>query len=118
MTVFAKYLGGRYGHSATLIEMHPPKLIVYGGMINGGTFEFDEPDTVGAVTSEDDAGDNPNSKISGFAGIERSFMASRRKGKKNNSSEETDDAIYFLTLLSHNWIWRLVCTQEFFLLTR
>lgn len=37
--------GPRYGHTATLIEMHPPKIIVYGG-ISGGTFEFDEPNTL------------------------------------------------------------------------
>ena len=91
-----------------MIEMHPPKLIVYGGMINGGTFEFDEPDTVEAVNSEDGTSDDPNLRLSGgFAGIERSFIASRRKGKKNNALEETDDAVYFLTLLSHDWIWRL-----------
>ena len=26
--------GARYGHSATLIEMHPPKVMVYGGVVS------------------------------------------------------------------------------------
>ncbi len=26
--------GPRYGHTATLIEMHPPRLMVYGGMVS------------------------------------------------------------------------------------
>lgn len=68
-------------------------------MTNGGTYEFDEPDTM-----ED--GNETRSNKSSLPSIERTFMMSRRKGKKNNTLEETDDAIYFLTLLSQNWIWR------------
>jgi hypothetical protein len=30
--------GSRYGHTATLIEMHPPKLLVYGGIVAGQLF--------------------------------------------------------------------------------
>lgn len=26
--------GCRYGHSATLVEMHPPKIMIYGGMVS------------------------------------------------------------------------------------
>jgi len=25
--------GCRYGHSATVVEMHPPRIVIYGGMI-------------------------------------------------------------------------------------
>jgi hypothetical protein len=82
--------GGRYGHSATLVEMHPPKIMVYGGMVGGGTFEFDAPDS-----AESSVGNE----------LERSFMSWRRKGKKGNLLEETDDAVYFLTLNSDKWVW-------------
>lgn len=33
------HAGARYGHSATLVGMHPPKIMVYGGMVGGGTYE-------------------------------------------------------------------------------
>ena len=81
--------GGRYGHTAVLVEMHPPKVMIYGGMVGGGTFEFDAPDGV------DPASEAP----------ERSFMSWRRKGKKGHSIEETDDAVYFLTLNADKWTW-------------
>ncbi|RYH17592.1 hypothetical protein EON65_28400 [archaeon] len=81
--------GGRYGHTATLIEMHPPKVMIYGGMINGGTFEFDAPDTPdGTQTSN-----------------QRSFMSWRKKGKKSLTMEDTDDSVYFLTLKADQWVW-------------
>eukprot|EP00981_Chlorochromonas_danica_P014657 scaffold8522_cov157-Ochromonas_danica.AAC.1 len=82
--------GGRYGHTATLVEMHPPKVMIYGGMTNSGTFEFDAPDSPEAH---------------GQSGIQRSFMTWRRKGKKSNLIEETDDAVYFLTLTADQWVW-------------
>lgn len=80
--------GGRYGHVATLVEMHPPKIMVYGGFIGGGTFEFDAPDGM----HEDTSGS-------------RSFMSWRRKGKKGQLNEETDDSVYFLTLNAEHWLW-------------
>jgi hypothetical protein len=83
--------GGRYGHTATLIEMHPPKVMVYGGMVNGGTFEFDAPDTPDAHAST--------------SSMQRNFMSWRRKGKKSTFFEETDDAVYFLTLKADQWVW-------------
>lgn len=88
--------GCRYGHSATLIEMHPPKIMVWGGMLGGGTFEFDQPDTA----EDHEAGDD-----SASAELSRSFMRWRRKGKKARFVEEQDDAIYFLELTSDRWIW-------------
>ncbi len=89
--------GARYGHSATLVEMHPPKIMIYGGMVGGGTFEFDAPDTVETL-------DN------GSGGMSRSFMSWRRKGKRHNTTnsdmyEETDDAVYYLTLSADKWKW-------------
>jgi hypothetical protein len=83
--------GPRYGHSAVLVELHPPKLMVYGGMIGGGTFEFDEPDSMdGTETS---------------SASQRSFMNKRRKGKQSHASEDTDEAVYFLTLNADSWTW-------------
>lgn len=79
--------GGRYGHTATLIEMHPPKVMIYGGMINNGTFEFDSPDGLGDQEPT------------------RNVMSWRRKGKKTNLIEESDDAVYFLTLKADSWVW-------------
>ena len=35
--------GARYGHTSTLVGMHPPKVLIWGGIINAGTFEFDAP---------------------------------------------------------------------------
>lgn len=88
--------GKRYGHSAVLIEMHPPKIMVYGGMIDSGTYEFDSSDVGGVEENNDHNG----------AGIERSFMSWRKKGKKANLIEESDEAVYFLSLNADNWVWK------------
>ena len=56
----------------------------------GGTFEFDAPDGLGD---------------SNTTSMERSFMTWRRKGKKKSVLEETDDAVYFLTLSADSWTW-------------
>jgi hypothetical protein len=85
--------GPRYGHTAVLVEMHPPKLMVYGGMVGGGTFEFDAPD--GMAEHNEPAG-----------GMHRSFMDWRRKGKQSASAvEDTDESVYFLTLNADSWVW-------------
>eukprot|EP01035_Chromulina_nebulosa_P023739 gene23739-30786_t len=86
--------GPRYGHTATLIEMHPPKIMIYSGISGTGTFEFDEPDTV-----------DGSEKITSSDKIARSFMSWRRKGRKNHAIEEPDDAVYFLSLKVDSWIW-------------
>jgi hypothetical protein len=82
--------GARYGHSATLVEMHPPKIMLYGGMVNGGTFEFDAPDSANDHGSLEQG---------------RSVMAWRKKGKKATMVEDTDDGVYFLTLNADSWVW-------------
>mmetsp|Transcript_24814 Transcript_24814/g.41342 ORF Transcript_24814/g.41342 Transcript_24814/m.41342 type:complete len:601 (+) Transcript_24814:73-1875(+) len=84
--------GARYGHTATLVEMHPPKIMVYGGMIAGGTFEFDAPDGV----------DTPGP--SEFEDMGRSLMAWRKKGQKS-VVEDSDENVYFLTLNAEHWTW-------------
>jgi Ras-related protein Rab-1A len=84
--------GARYGHTATLIEMHPPKIMIYGGVNGNGTFEFDAPDGVDGFDKSPDV-------------MERTFMKWRRKGRRNESVEESDDAVYFLTLKSEEWVW-------------
>ena len=83
--------GNRYGHSAVLVEMHPPKLMVYGGMVGGGTFEFDTPDMVDAPGESSE--------------MHRSFMDIRRKGKTSTKHEDTDTSVYFLTLNADAWTW-------------
>ena len=82
--------GPRYGHTATLIEMHPPKIMIWGGVINAGTFEFDAPDGLDV--------DVPN-------GANKSNQLMSWRGKKCNFNEEMDDAVYFLELTGENWKW-------------
>lgn len=84
--------GARYGHSATLVEMHPPKIILYGGMQASDTFEFAAPD---GVEEEDPSGST----------FRRDFMSSRRKGKQSNAFEGTDEGVYILTLNADRWVW-------------
>jgi Galactose oxidase, central domain/Kelch motif len=71
--------------------MHPPKIMIYGGMSGAGTFEFDAPDSVDAAGESDI--------------MERSFMSWRRKGKKSAGIEESDSAVYFLSLQADGWRW-------------
>jgi hypothetical protein len=70
--------GMRYGHTATVIDMHPPRILVYGGMVAQNTFEFEAPDGIDSVSS---------------SALSRSFMSRRRKGKSKNIIEEVDDAV-------------------------
>jgi len=85
--------GKRYGHTSTLIEMHPPKVMIFGGMVGGGTYEFEGPDN---------ADNNDDSNMEKF---ERTFMNWRKKGKKGKVVEEPDESVYFLELNSDNWVW-------------
>lgn len=83
----------RYGHSATLVEMHPPKIMIYGGLNGSNTFEFESPISAGPSLLDQDI-------------MERSSMISRRRqGRRNTTIEEPDDSIYFLSLQSDRWIW-------------
>jgi hypothetical protein len=86
--------GARYGHSAVLVEMHPPKIMIYGGMLGGGTFEFDAPD---GLMNENPAGDEQSTG--------RSLMNWRRKGKQSSVIEDTDETVYFITLNADKWVW-------------
>merc|ERR1719487_1104381 len=85
--------GSRYGHSATVVEMHPPKLMIYGGMIGAKTYEFDAPEAI------DFGGSSTKSQLV------RSFMNRKRKGVNKEFVEETDASVYFLTLGSDSWNW-------------
>jgi hypothetical protein len=58
--------------------------MVFGGLVGGGTFEFDSPDSAGP--------DSPNSSPrhnTAFTSISRS----RRQGKKAKAPEESDDRV-------------------------
>eukprot|EP01041_Mallomonas_annulata_P000981 gene982-1919_t len=91
--------GSRYGHSATLIDMHPPKIMIFGGMVGRtNTFEFESPDSVEC------SGDNPMSRM------QRPFMNWRRKGK-NTTGEEVDDSVYLLEMSAEKWRWTKPITQ-------
>ena len=104
----------RYGHAAVLVEMHPPKIMIYGGLVYGTSFDFDSEDTmldmnvdkdiISQVASEDDDAEGENNKALPV-GMKRISMQRRRKGQKSNASEEFDDAIYFLTLKGQTWQW-------------
>lgn len=90
--------GPRYSHTATLIEMHPPKILIYGGILGGGTFEFDgQPDH-----ADEPYDDNNNSSNKPMT---RTFMNWRRKGRQNVNQEEMDEAVYFVSLNSNSWTW-------------
>ena len=34
--------GPRYGHTSTLISTHPATLLIFGGMVGGNTFSFQQ----------------------------------------------------------------------------
>jgi hypothetical protein len=89
--------GARYGHTATLVEMHPPKILIWGGMVGDGTFEFDAPSGFSP-----DGVEEPSSPATDNS---RKFMSWRRKGKQNNFIETTEDSVYFLQLHSEHWKW-------------
>jgi hypothetical protein len=88
--------GTRYGHTATLVDMHPPRILVYGGMIGLTTFEFDSPEI---ADNDSPASDNDASFMA------RQFMNQRRKGKNKNLAEEADNGVFFLELNSDSWTW-------------
>ncbi len=68
------HAGARYGHTSTLVDMHPP------------TYEFDAPDGVDSPDNE--------SILSELA-----FLSSRRKGKNVAAGcEEPDDSVRYYVL--------------------
>lgn len=88
------FLGARYGHTAVLIVMHPPKVMIYGGIINAGTFEFDAPDSPDDPEYSADSLRNPTH-----------LALSPRQGRKIKFIEEKDDSVYFLELQGKSWSW-------------
>lgn len=104
--------GKRYGHCCVLVEMHPPRLMLYGGMVKSeSTYdesEFDAPDTLGDSFSSNDGAD-----LQGLDGVfEHGLMGwrnkwSTRKAKNSNfGAEELDGSLYFLTLAQNgSWSW-------------
>lgn len=66
--------GPRYGHSASVVEMHPPRILVYGGMVESNTYEFE------------DASDNNTFQ-------QRNFLSKRKKGKSKALQEEPDNGV-------------------------
>lgn len=117
--------GNRYGHTATVIDMHPPKVMIYGGMVGGGTYEFDAPDGMGMPDSADSsassaAGESASALVGSSSGpsspaapssFARSFprfgSKNKRKGKVNKQMEECDfdHAVYLLELNKDRWAW-------------
>jgi len=112
--------GPRYGHSATLIDMHPPRVLIYGGLVGGGTFSFKCPnglddaeiDTVGesdenlATDENGDYDDTLVSRGSHVTEMKRNIDGWRKKGKENSPTlTDYDDRVYFLELKADKWIW-------------
>ncbi len=95
--------GTRYGHSLTLVEMHPPRLLLYGGMIGLTAFEFESEADQQMEMEESEAVANEDGDESGF--MVRHFMNNRRKGKNRQLNEEADNGVYFLELNSDSWKW-------------
>lgn len=78
--------GARSGHTATLVDMHPPRILIYGGMVGSKTYEFEAPDSiVDSPTGREDEGGMSSAMT---------WMTNRRKGKKSNGCfEEPDEAV-------------------------
>jgi small GTP-binding protein len=86
--------GPRYGHSATLVDNHPPRIFVYGGLVGGSSFEFDAPADL--ESAED------NTKNFWFRKKKRKGTA---RSKEILGSQDFDDRCYFLELQSEKWVW-------------
>ena len=71
----------------------------YGGMVSGGTYEFASPSS---ATDDHQTSDDPMLSSDIF---DKAFMSLRRQGKKAELVEETDDAVYFLSLTADKWVW-------------
>jgi hypothetical protein len=69
--------------------------MVFGGFVEGGTFEFD---------AQLDSVDSPHGNSSPASSL-FTFNPNRRKGKQSKTMEETDDSVYFLSLNTDTWIW-------------
>jgi hypothetical protein len=104
------------------MQMHPPKIMVWGGIVDGGTFEFDAPDSaIDAVSvacpnrmcsiraelsfvNVSMQQDSPRKAKTG--GVSSMLKWNRRKGKEaTNMMEEFDESVYFLTLNHDKWEW-------------
>ena len=72
------FAGPRYGHSACLVDSHPPRVMIYGGLVGGDAFEFDAPNGLDA----DDSFDGESNTSGG--GMSRWFR--RRNAKRWNVS--------------------------------
>ena len=112
--------GPRYGHSACLVDNHPPRLMVYGGLVGGDAYEFDAPNGLdGQQEADNSGGQGMYGGISGAndtsssdsAGPRPSWFRRRNTKKKGNKSKEEvspqdfDDRVYFLELQKDKWVW-------------
>jgi hypothetical protein len=118
--------------SMTLIDMHPPRLLLYGGMIGLVSYEFDDDkrlhaggysgDDARVMSSPSDANTSSSSPSAALTNsspsspgttspdgqpsfLIREFMNRRRKGKSRQMNEEADNGVYFLELNSDTWKW-------------
>ena len=76
--------------------------MLFGGVVGGGTFEFDAPDVAD--------NDSPRRHKEGIAYQDNPsgpplFRSRRQRGRKANIPEEADDRVFFLELLSDKWQW-------------
>ena len=108
---FSANPGKRYGHSAVVVEMHPLKIMFYGGLVSAASFNFDDEDNmleqdieqekVASAEYDDEDSDNVTQPV----GQKRVTQMWRKKGKKNDDTEEFDEHVYFLTLNKTAWEW-------------
>jgi hypothetical protein len=118
--------GARFGHSATLVQMHPPMIMLYGGYLNGGTFDFDQnvPDglddegmsaaggysTLGGAKAKSSITSAFWNKKNPVTGSKRQTRASGTSGSAtavfHQDSVELDENVYFLTLNANQWEWK------------
>ena len=73
----------RYGHSATLVDMHPPRIVVFGGMVGGNTYSFE-------------GGRGGNSRHTRKKSLTRG---------QQNLQEEPDNGVYVLECMKETWTW-------------
>ena len=106
--------GKRWGHCCILVEMHPPRLALWGGMVKSDSTydesEFDAPDTLGDSFSSNDGAD----VMQGLEGVfehglmrwRRNKWSTRKTKNSNSGAEELDGSIYFLTMAQNgSWSW-------------
>ena len=101
------YPGPRYGHSSCLVDNHPPRVMIYGGLVGGDAFEFDAPNGLMEDGSGGKFGGGPPSPVGKSSWLSRTSNRKRKgvKSKEDVGAQDFDDRVYFVELHKEKWIW-------------